>query len=196
MGVGLMGSIFGGGAQTPGYVQQLYDNQNALFNKAMNLYNSTNLQNVDQQAMNAYTQGTQALANQYLNNYNAGAGGAGSEAWKSDTTKDRANAQIAGDMASKAAMYNANLIESRPERQMGLLPNMYQTSAMTGPAEYLQNQQLGQNQQTLGGLMALSRMFTPQRSQNSDMQYDPYQYSQSAGPTNPYGIVGSMGAWG
>jgi hypothetical protein len=158
-GIGALSSIFGGGQQTPQYVQQLYNNQNALFQKSMQLYNSTNMGQVDQNAENQYGAGTAALANQYLSNYNSTAAGAGSPSNKFDTTKDRADAQIAGDMASKAALYAANLTASEPQRQMALLPGMSSTSAMTGPAEYLQGQQMGQNQQQLTGLMSLARMF-------------------------------------
>lgn len=175
-GVGLIGSIFGGGPSTPGYVRENYELQNAAFRKAMELYDSINFEQLDQRALTTYSDAAMKYAQTILGNYDAKAAAAGSPIWKSDTQKSRSRNQIAADAALPIAQYAAQQLSTRPQRQASILPNPAQAAAGFQSAAYLDQASAAQHSQEMGGLFdaakALSKLYTDWKwsgSKNNDL---------------------------
>jgi hypothetical protein len=120
-----------------------YNLRNAADRRAMSLYDSTNLDQLDAQAVESLRTGAMSQAMQALSNYDAVAAGRGSGTFKADTAKDRSRNQIAADSVAPVAQFEANLATSRPQRKAALLPNV---GGNTGAASYLDNFNLAQGQ--------------------------------------------------
>lgn len=136
-GVGLIGSLFGGRRNsTPSYMAEQYNLRNAADKRALSLYDSTNLEELDAQAVGSLRASALKNAMDALSNYDAIAAGRGSGAYKMDTAKDRSKNQIAADSVAPVAQFEANLATSRPQRKAALLPNVGNN---TGAASYLDN---------------------------------------------------------
>lgn len=143
-GVGLIGSLWGGRRNsTPSYMAEQYNLRNAADRRAMSLYDSTDLDQLDAQAVSSLRTGAMQQAMQALSNYDAVAAGRGSAMYKGDTAKDRSRNQIAADSVQPVAQFEANLATSRPQRKAALLPNV---GNATGAASYLDNFNLAQGQ--------------------------------------------------
>lgn len=140
LGVGLLNGIFGGGQSTPGYVIDNYKLQNDAFRRAMELYDQTNLEQLDNAAIAKYSNAAIQNAMTILSNYDAQAASAGSPLYKSDTQKVRARGQIAADTSIPLAQFAAQLLASRPQRQAALLPNPSQIAGAGSDARYIDAQ--------------------------------------------------------
>ena len=116
-------SSSGGGEQNPYYRDS--------YKRAMQLYDTTNFEEIDRQAMDIISREGSQFGMQLLGNYDAAATSAGSPMWKDDSRKDSQRAQIARAVSSDVAGRKADLLLSRAQRKRDLLPGLNQ-SAYTG----------------------------------------------------------------
>lgn len=155
-GIGLLGSIFGGGSstpKTPKYLTQNYKLQNQLLQRGIDLYDGTDLAAQDAATVAAFGNGVMDRAMTMLGNYDARAAAAGSPMGKMDTKKDRSRAQIAGDASSQISQLEANLNQTRAARQAAMLPNPAQAAAGAQAASLLDQYAYNRQQQQQSGVM-------------------------------------------
>lgn len=159
-GVGLLGSLFGGSQKTPNNVKHQLDLQNGILQRAIDLYDNTDLAAQDAQTVADYGNGVMNHAMTILGNYDAKAAGAGSPIGKADTVKDRNRAQIAGDAGEQISQLQANLDQTRAARQAALLPNASQAASGAQAASYLDQEQAAEQQSRLSGLGAAATLIS------------------------------------
>jgi hypothetical protein len=189
-GVGLIGSLFGGGQQQPGYVKQNYGYINGILQRGLGLYDNTDLNAQDNQTVNDYSTGAMHTAMAMLGNYNAQAAGNGSGAWKADTMKDRAMSQIAGDQASRVADLRAQLDSTRPERKAALLPSAMQAAMGGQDAMYLDGQQRAQQGAQTQGILSAAQLVGGLFGRRSAAPSPMF----NMGPQNDRGYMGAGGS--
>jgi hypothetical protein len=153
-----LGSLFGSKPEVPEYVLQQYRLLNDLISKGINLYDSTDFNKLDAEAVKTYGDSAMKQAMSFLQNYDAKATAGGSPIYKSDTAKDRARVQISADSALPVAQFQAGLIASQPGRRASLLPNPGNASYGFNPAMYLDQQAQGNADSQLQGLMAAAQL--------------------------------------
>lgn len=133
MGVGLLRSFLGGGSpQVPEYLRKSYQLENQIRQAGLDLYNNTNLEASDSEALGAYSRTAMDAAMKMAGNYDARAAAMGSPMGKSDTRKDRARAQTFADSAGRIGEYEANLATTRAQRKAALLPGASPGALMQG----------------------------------------------------------------
>lgn len=163
-GVGLLGGIFGGGDSGPDYPEMQFRMWQKAMQRAFELYDSTNLEQLDTQAVSTLNDQAMQQAMKMLGNYDARAASMGSPLGKSDTKKDRSRTQIAADVATPAAQLAAQLLTTRPQRKAALLPNPAQAAAGAGQAQYLDQRNEARAAGEMGGLMdaakAIGKLYT------------------------------------
>lgn len=137
--LGAATSIFGGrkASREPSSLRRNYRLANSILQRAIDLYDSANLEDLDRQAMAAYTRTAMDEAMQALSNYDARAAAQGSPILKDDTAKSRARAQIAADAGRRLGEIEANLVSTRPARQRALLPAVQDAAGLSNTAALL-----------------------------------------------------------
>lgn len=136
--LGAATSLFGGKkATTPAHLKQNYRLSNAILQRAIDLYDGTNFEELDRKALDAYTKTSMDQAFAALNNYDAILSGKGISILKDDTAKNRARTQIAADSTQDVGKMEAGLISTRPNRQAQLLPNTGDAANLAGTAQTL-----------------------------------------------------------
>lgn len=128
LGSAALGLLAGRGKKAPKSIGNRYYDQ--AFQEAMKIYEGTDFDKLDEQALEQYSSAAKAEGEDLLTDYDASAAGAGSMISKADTNKDLARASIAGNVGRDIARKRAELLLSRPMRRRALLPGLDQPSSL------------------------------------------------------------------
>ena len=124
----LAGAIGGGAGQGPSSKPIKNPHYDIAFDKAVKLYDTTDFDKIDEEAMKVYGEGATKEGVKMLEGYDARAAGAGSPISKLDTNKELARASIAGEVGADISAKKAELMLTRPSRKRALLPGLDQNS--------------------------------------------------------------------
>lgn len=131
-GIGFLGNMFGGRPQVPKHVLEAARMQNGIFQRGLDLYDSTDLERVDKQSLDLYMKQAMQQAMQAATNYDAKMAGSGASILKGDTAKDRMRGQIFADAGNKVGGIAADLNSTRAARKAALLPQANANAQMQG----------------------------------------------------------------
>jgi hypothetical protein len=120
---GAVARLFGGGSPNMAETNRQLQLSRQLTQMGIDLYNNTDLESTDNQAVANLQQNAMQDALAALNQYDATSSARGSSIFKDSTVKDRARTDIAYDSGRDARSLASNLLTTRANRKAALLPN-------------------------------------------------------------------------
>lgn len=120
---GAVARLFGGGSPDMKETNRQLQLSRQLTQMGIDLYNNTDLESTDNEAVANLQQNGMQDALAALNQYDATASSRGSSIFKDSTVKDRARTGIAYDSGRDARSLASNLLTTRANRKAALLPN-------------------------------------------------------------------------
>jgi hypothetical protein len=120
---GAIGRLLGGGGPDMTETNRQLRQSRELTQMAIDLYNNTDLNAIDSQAVAELQTNAQQDAMSALNNYDAMSAARGSSIFKGSTAKDQARTDIAYNAGRDSRSLASNLLTTRANRKAALLPN-------------------------------------------------------------------------
>ncbi len=120
---GAASRLLGGGSPNMTETNRQLQLSRQLTQMGIDLYNNTDLEATDNQAVANLQQNGMQDALAVLNQYDATAASRGSSIFKGSTVKDQARTNIAYDSGRDARSLASNLLTTRANRKAALLPN-------------------------------------------------------------------------
>lgn len=127
--LGGLGGLFGGGDSGPDYQSMMFDKYNLILDEAMRIYNTTDLEAIDDRSLADYRKNVDKQVGETMSNYDARLGAAGYDPNFTDTEKTRTMGRIAKEGADSVASMDAELDRTRAGRKLAMLP---QAGAVAG----------------------------------------------------------------
>lgn len=136
-GVGLLGSLFGGGGGGDDRLAGLYKLYEQILNEGMNIYRTTDLDELFRQSQERYRQIVDENVGRGLRNYNAGLLAGGVTPTGGDTEQAVQRGLVRQKGATRLAEREADFLLNKPMMQKSLLPGVGDATAGMGMASQL-----------------------------------------------------------
>lgn len=136
-GVGLLTSLFGGGGGGTDYMAGLYKLYEQILNEGMNIYRTTDLDELFRQSQERYREVVDEQVSRGLRNYNAGLLAGGVKPTGGDTEQSVQRGMVRQKGATRLAEREADFLLQKPMMQKSLLPGVGDATAGMGMAGHL-----------------------------------------------------------
>lgn len=136
-GIGLLGSFLGGGGGGDDHLAGLYKLYEQILNEGMNIYRTTDLDELFRQSQERYRQIVDENVGRGLRNYNAGLLAGGVTPTGGDTEQAVQRGLVRQKGAARLAEREADFLLQKPMMQKSLLPGVGDATAGMGMAAQL-----------------------------------------------------------
>lgn len=156
-GLGALGGIFGHGQSGPteqDYVMGLWRKN---LEERMRIYGATNLEQLDATSLAQYQKDTEQGAARQMDNYATEMASRGYDPSYSDSERTRTIGRISNNASESVAKMKADLAQSRPGRQLALMPDPNTVAGGFNMASRLDSYRANDVQNEMGLIMEIAK---------------------------------------